>query len=1137
MKKLNSLKLIGITSVLTVFIALSCAKNTPSDADDTMLTITETGIVASAKAKDLKSKTAFKLADGLQIELWASDSLAPDPIAMSINDAGDVFLTRTNRQKNSEFDIRGYRNWMTESISLSTYVERQQFLRKTFATEKSEENNWLKDLNLDGVHDWKDLAVEKDEVWKLQDTDGDGFADISTRVLNDFHEEYTDVAGALLVRESDAFVGIAPDMWRIQDTNGDGYYNKKTSISKGFGVHIGFGGHGMSGATEGPDGKIYWGIGDIGFNAQMPDGTHYKYPNEGVIVRSNPDGSDFEVFSHGHRNTHEFVFDDYGNLITSDNDGDHRGESERLVHVIEGSDSGWRSNWQYGKYTDEKNNGYNVWMDEKLFVPRWDMQAAHIIPPIQNYHNGPTGMVHNPGHGLGKKWQNKFFLVEFVGNPSRSHIWSFGLKPKGASFVLDGETDVLSGILPTGIRFGPEGALYIADWVNGWNTKNYGRVWKLDVTAESNDLIAERAETKRLIQQNYKKQSAADLANLLSYADQRIRRKAQFELAERGIKGYAEFVKIIENSQNQLARIHAIWGIGQLAAKDKLKADVLPSLLSDSDSEIIAQAAKVIGDLRYNKSNNKLVSLLKNSNPRVKLYAMQALGRTKEASAVQPLLKVVAENNDEDVYIRHAAVLALSRIGNADAMVKLVNDKDESLRLAAVLVLRKLSDDRTALFLNDKSEFIVTEAARAINDDYSIEGALPELATMLASTKFDNEPLVRRMINANLRVGGEASLDRLLTYANRTNISQSMKAEALATLGTFANPSVLDRVDGRYRGEIKRDIAMVRNKVKPSISKMLASNNAEVLTAASLLLSELQIEDFNEKLVGFVKNNPAKEVREAALVSLGKLNYKNIGNSIVAALNDSETNVRSAALALIDKTDVTKESLAEMVALVNNRKNIKEQQQLLIAMAKLPLSTTEGVLKKLVGEFSSGNLDKKLGLELSETIEKSKSETLAKLFADASGNMGDELAEYQTALYGGNGWEGRKIFNNNSAAQCVRCHVVEGKGGEVGPDLTKIATILSREQILEAIVAPSARLAPGYGYVSVTLKDGQEASGILAKETEDELIITTSDAEPLEIAKARIASRQNMPSSMPPMGMVLSKREIRDVVEYLSNLK
>lgn len=126
--------------------------------------------------------------------------------------------------------------------------------------------------------------------------------------------------------------------------------------------------------------KIYWGIGDIGANITAKDGKKYPYPNEGVIVRSNPDGSDFEVFASGLRNTHEFVFDDYGNLISSDNDGDDAGESERLVHIVEGSDAGWRSNWQYGKYTDPKNNTYKVWMDEVFYKPRWEGQAAHIIP-------------------------------------------------------------------------------------------------------------------------------------------------------------------------------------------------------------------------------------------------------------------------------------------------------------------------------------------------------------------------------------------------------------------------------------------------------------------------------------------------------------------------------------------------------------------------------------------------------------------------------------------------------------------------------------------------------------------------------------------------------------------------------------
>src|SRR5690606_1011085 len=106
---------------------------------------------------------AIELAPGLTIDLWASDSLAPDPVAMSVDNLGRIYLTRTNRQKNSEFDIRGFRHWTTPSIALQSVEDRRAFLRSTFAPEKSKENEWLKDLNGDGSHDWRDLAVRSEE--------------------------------------------------------------------------------------------------------------------------------------------------------------------------------------------------------------------------------------------------------------------------------------------------------------------------------------------------------------------------------------------------------------------------------------------------------------------------------------------------------------------------------------------------------------------------------------------------------------------------------------------------------------------------------------------------------------------------------------------------------------------------------------------------------------------------------------------------------------------------------------------------------------------------------------------------------------------------------------------------------------
>lgn len=1124
------LYLLFITSCI-----VSC-KQEPKKTQEPLLVIKEDSLNVESRFKEIRENTPVQIADGLTLSLWASDSLAPDPVAMSIDDYGNVYLTRTNRQKNSEFDIRGFRHWMTPSISLQTVEDRRTFLRETFATEKSDENKWLKDLNKDSIHDWQDLTVEKDEVWKLEDRNGNGTAEIATRILQDFNEEVSDVAGAILIRKEDMFVGIAPDMWRITDEDGDGIMTDKTSISHGYGIHIGFGGHGMSGAIEGPDGRIYWGIGDIGANITTADGKNYNYANEGVIVRSDPDGGNFEVFAAGLRNTHEFVFDEYGNIISSDNDGDHRGESERLVHIVEGSDAGWRSNWQYGKYTDPKNNGYNVWMDEKLYIPHWEGQAAYIIPPIMNFHNGPTGMAYNPGTALGKEWQNKFFLVEFVGNPSRSHIWSFDLKPKGASFDLKSEQDVLSGILPTGIRFAPDGALYVADWINGWNTKNYGRVWKLDVADNKNDLKTERKETERLMTLIYEDQKVDELSRLLSYPDMRIRQKAQFELVNRDKKGLKALIAATDQKENQMARIHGIWGIGQLARVKLEQGASLIHLLEDSDAEIVAQAAKTLGDIKFTEAGQKLIPLLQHKNARVRFYAAEALGRIREKSAVDALLAMLKENDDQDLYLRHAGVLALSRIGEVAPIVALAGNENRSLRLAAVLVLRRLKNDQIALFLKDKDEYIVTEAGRAINDDLSIESALPALANLLSEERFTSEPLLRRSINAALRVGGEKELDQLIQFAKRPDVSNTLKSEALATIGTWASPSVLDRVDGRNRGEIKRDTNLVRQKIEKYIPNFLADKDPDMLVAAAKTLSTLNITDHNAQLATIMKGHKSPKVRAAMLSALGELNYGRMEEAMMIGMQDQDQTVRTVALGLVTGLEIPKERLNSIVAPIFKSGTLTEQQKMLSVLGEMPLEKNKEVLLSLLKQAQSNKLPNGLILDLTEAVEATGSEELIAELGKLK-SEGEGLDAFKGTLDGGNRWAGYQYFNNNSAGQCVRCHTVGGQGGTVGPSLDNIGNILTREQILESLINPSARLAPGYGMVTITFKDGHVITGILEKETKDQLILRTSDAEPLIVASSRIAQRQNIASGMPPMGTIMSKREIRDMVEFLANMQ
>ncbi|WPP51027.1 HEAT repeat domain-containing protein [Catalinimonas niigatensis] len=1087
-------------------------------------------------AQSIESSVSPDLAKGLSFKIWGIDSLVADPIAIDIDNQGRLYYSRTTRRKSTELDIRAHPDWEISSIQMQSVEDRREFLHKTLSAENSDQHQWLEDLNGDGVNDWHDMTVESEQIYRLEDKNGDGVADLSQLVVEGFRDELTDIAGAVLTHEEDLFVGVAPDMWRIKDTNGDGIADEKTSISHGYGVHIGFGGHNLSGLEMGPDGKIYWGIGDIGFNGNTKgqDNKLLKYPNRGVIVRSNPDGSDFEVFAMGVRNTHEFVFDEYGNLISVDNDGDHPGESERLVYIVNGSDTGWRINWQFGKYRDPENNEYKVWMDEELYKPRFEGQAAYITPTIKNFVNGPTGMLYNPGTALSPKWKNTFFAVEFAGTPTRSGIHAFKLKPKGATFEL-GETEkILGNVLATGIDFGPDGAMYVADWIDGWGTKDYGRIWKLDDPEGAE--WSQRQETKDLLLEDFTLFHEMQLSDLLKNPDLRVRQKAQFELAKRGDDGAAVFEENITQTDNQLARVNSIWGLAQLARQNQQYAQPLIPLLQDSDPEIRAQAAKWLGDVRHQEAAQELLPLLEDDYSRARFFAAEALGRIAYPEAVQPLISLLEANADEDAYIRHAASLALARIGNTEAVVSLSDHPSRAVRMGAVLALRRMEDAGIASFLADKDELIVTEAARAINDDFSIEGALPALGEVLQDERFTNEALIRRAINANLRVGTTEAMQHLIDYAQRTSAPAEMRAEAVAALSTWAKPSVLDRVDGRYRGVIERDPGEVRMKSGEALISLSRSGEVPIRLSAVKAIGKLNIDNGATRLMAVLKNDAAAEVRVEALRALAVMDTEQMDQAIEQALTDQEKSVRIAGLDLMNSMDISDNLKVVLLSEVIDKRTTEEKQAALLTLGNLPIDATKASFDHLLTQMNQGNLSEGILLELAEAIDSTHSEALKASYDKIQANLSPDALEasFKGALSGGDPERGRILLFRHPTAQCLKCHAIDDYGSNVGPPLDHIGDQLSREQILEAMINPSARISPGYGVVSVDLKNGKTVSGIFQGENENELIVKVGNRPDTVIVKNHIVKRNNAPSSMPDMKNYLTKKEIRDLIAFLT---
>jgi putative heme-binding domain-containing protein len=93
-----------------------------------------------------------------------------------------------------------------------------------------------------------------------------------------------------------------------------------------------------------------------------------------------------------------------------------------------------------------------------------------------------------------------------------------------------------------------------------------------------------------------------------------------------------------------------------------------------------------------------------------------------------------------------------------------------------------------------------------------------------------------------------------------------------------------------------------------------------------------------------------------------------------------------------------------------------------------------------------------------------------------------------------------------------------------------------RSYLLRSLVDPGADIAKGFGMVSVSLDDGSTVSGLLGSETGDTLEILSLDGSSKLIDKTKVASQTDPISTMPPVGLMLTKRELRDVIAFLSGL-
>src|SRR5207247_2028310 len=129
--------------------------------------------------------------------------------------------------------------------------------------------------------------------------------------------------------------------------------------------------------------------------------------------------------------------------------------------------------------------------------------------------------------------------------------------------------------------------------------------------------------------------------------------------------------------------------------------------------------------------------------------------------------------------------------------------------------------------------------------------------------------------------------------------------------------------------------------------------------------------------------------------------------------------------------------------------------------------------------------------------------------------------EYETyaSQNTGNALHGQKIFNNLNGAACIRCHRINGQGGEVGPELTDVHSRYSRAQLIESVLYPSKQILDGYQVTTFFLKGDEEISGAIRSETTDEVTVVDAQGEKHVLRKNEIVKRKLSETSLMPEGL------------------
>lgn len=947
------------------------------------------------------------------------------------------------------------------------------------------------------------------EIRILEDTNGDGRYD----TFKVFADKLTFPEG-ILWHDGSVYVSSPPEFWKLTDTDGDDVADKREVLATGFTFR------GMSddmhGGSLGHDGRIYYAAGRMQHKIQRPGGPVVHEGHNPLIVRSRPDGSEFEVFSGAMGNAVGVAFSDAGDCFASGTFGVNAdGKRDVLNHCIEG-----------GAYPVL---GQPV-VEHKLTggeLPNLAQFGASASSDLMIYRD----------EVFGADYRGNLFSAMFNLHKIARHV----LEPDGATYRCHTEDFLTSSnadFHPTDVLEDADGSLVVLD-TGAWFLIGCPTSVIAKPQISGGIYRVSRSGSKRIADSRgatiaWSKLSPGELVALLDDSRFEVRDRAMCELALKKNEAVPALKTALSDRQPR-RRLNAVWTLARI--ETPAAASTARIALNDADDNVRQAAAVAAGLMRDHEAMPQLIQLAGSdkSSP-VRREAANALGRIGDKKAVAPLLSALAGVTDR--FLDHALILALIRIDDREQTVAGLSDPSPEVRRGTLIALDQM--DHGQLSQNDVTSALATDNVRVQKAALDVIARHSGWANQI--TQLSKQWLADAELSEDRR---SALRGVLLTFIGDGSV-QELVAQSLAHKETpqWTRLLLLDVV-------AHSDLNALPRSWKQPLLSTLASENTDTIRAAIEAIAatnEGQSALGQAELLALAQDDkwPA-DIRVAAIAAAGQAGQtppNAIFNLLVLQCGpEVEPVTRLQAASVLGSSKLDSAQVDRVVGLIaaagplelpslsrafESADKITDAHKLIVALNKSPGLSAIPVdrLVKLI---------EKMPTEIRPEADK----LLKQSNADLAGQR-KRLEELKDTLAGGDPERGRALFFG-AKASCSACHRIGEEGGHIGPNLAGIGDIRTRRDLLEAVAFPSASFARNFEPFTLISKSGIAQSGIISRTTSDSIYLTTGERTTIRIPRSEIEEDGIVPASVSimPQGLdrTLQPAELKDLLSFLSSLR